>query len=108
MITIAFDPADERRLLDGKVGYAWCLGHSFEESRDVGGLASSAGFYLNKAIQCFLVGYDEPANALLARAHEWLAVDAFYESGRGYSIHDSEAVGNVFAVPEFELDKIEE
>jgi hypothetical protein len=37
-----------------------------------------------------------------------VAVDAFYESAHGYSLHDSEAVGDVFVVPEFELDKIED
>ncbi len=69
-----FDPVDERRLLDGKTGYARLLNRAFEEMRDAGGLASSARVQLNKAVQCLLVGYDEPAKALLARAQEWVTI----------------------------------
>ncbi len=69
-----FNPVDQRRLLDGKTGYARLLNRAFEEARDAGGLASSADFHLNKAIRCLLVGYDEPAEALLARAQEWVTI----------------------------------
>jgi hypothetical protein len=46
----------------------------------------------------------EAARAAFKRHVE---VDAFYRLGRGYNRREVGPVGNVFAVPEFELDKIE-
>ncbi len=71
---MVFDPVDERRLLDGDTGYKWALSRSFESERDVGGLASNADADLTVAVRCLLVGYDEPAKALLARAQEWVTI----------------------------------
>jgi len=67
-----FDPAEERRQLDGDVGYRVVLDFDFEESRSVGGLASSASAYLIDAIYALLVGYDDPAQQLLKRAFDWV------------------------------------
>jgi hypothetical protein len=69
-----FDPAEEREVLDGDVGYRTVLGFDFEESRSVGGLASSASAYLIKAVYCLLVGYDDPAEQLLKRAFDWVTI----------------------------------
>lgn len=69
-----FDQEWTRRDLDGSVGYRWMLSRDFERSRAVGGLASSAEGYLNMAVRCLLVGYDEPARALAQRAEQWLCV----------------------------------
>ena len=55
-------------------GYKWALIFSTEEFRTEGGLASGARFYLNKAVGCILVGYDEPAQLLFERASEWLQI----------------------------------
>jgi hypothetical protein len=63
-----FDPIERRRLLDDVIGYRRQLNRSFERVREVGGLASCADAYLTTAVYCLLVGYDEPAKALLARA----------------------------------------
>jgi|SRR5215471_1215792 len=69
-----FDPAEERRQLDGDVGYRVVLDFDFEESRSVGGLASSASAYLVDAIYALLVGYDDPGHQLLKRAFEWVTI----------------------------------
>jgi len=69
-----FDPAEERRQLDGDVGYRVVLDFDFEESRSVGGLASSASAYLIDAIYALLVGYDDPAQQLLKRAFDWVTI----------------------------------
>lgn len=70
----SFDPIDERRLLDGANGYGWYLSFSFDEFKDVSALVNCAHSYLNKAVQCVLVGYNEPAKAFLERAHEWVTI----------------------------------
>jgi hypothetical protein len=70
VITIAFDPIDQRRRLDGDTGYKWALSRSFESERDAGTLANNADAYLWRAVRCLLVGYNDPAKALLERAHE--------------------------------------
>jgi hypothetical protein len=69
-----FDPAEERRQLDGDVGYRVVLDFDFEESRNLGGLASSASAYLIDAIYALLVGYDDPAQQLLERAFDWVTI----------------------------------
>lgn len=69
-----FDPAHERELLSGSTGHQFFLGFDFDETKRVGGLASSADAYLNMAVRCLLVSYDEPATQLLKRARDWLTV----------------------------------
>jgi hypothetical protein len=70
-----FDPLHAREILDDRAtGYRWTLSREFERSKALGGLASSAHAYLNMAIECLLVGYDEPATQLLTRARDWLTV----------------------------------
>ena len=69
-----FDPANHRLRLTGDTGYEWVLSLPFEKAGDVGGLASNADADINMAVRCILVGYREPARALLARAHEWLSI----------------------------------
>lgn len=87
-----FNPADQRRRLDSDTGYRWALSLGFEETRSVGGLASSADADLNMAIRCVLVGYDEAAQELMNRAHHWLSV-AIQENERprAYAIGGTEA-----------------
>jgi hypothetical protein len=70
----AFDPIQDKRVLDSEVGYEWALGRDVQKSKAVGGLASSAHADLNMAIKCFLVGYDKPADLLLKHALNWLNV----------------------------------
>jgi hypothetical protein len=70
----AFDPLERRRRLDGRNGHRWDLSFSFDEFRDDRALASCANHYLTTAVYCLLVGYDAPAKALLARAHEWVTI----------------------------------
>jgi hypothetical protein len=69
-----FDSYHARQVLDGEVGYRWSLTRSFEKSKSLGGLASSANAYLNMAVKCLLVGYDEPAEALVRRAFDWMTI----------------------------------
>ena len=70
-----FDPERERELLLNPVGgYEWSLKHRLENSQACGGLRSSADFDLGTAIECLLVGFDEPARRLLEQATEWVQV----------------------------------
>jgi len=71
-----FDVMHERELLlDDVGGYEWALDRDVDKVRSVGGLSSSARFNLGLAIQCVLVGFDEPANRLLERAR-YLATES--------------------------------
>jgi hypothetical protein len=64
--------ADEARAqLQGPVGFAFDLEDSFEEAAVVGGLASSADAFINKAVKCFLVGFDEPGHLLVQKSIAW-------------------------------------
>jgi hypothetical protein len=67
-----FDPTHERDILDGHVGYKWVLGRPFASSTETSVLASKSNADLDRAVQCLLVGYDEPAYALLKRVHDVL------------------------------------
>lgn len=67
-----FDISKKRKILDGDCGTKFCLKRSFENSKIVGGLASSASHDIICAIYCILVKYDEAASKLLAKAHKWL------------------------------------
>jgi len=70
----AFDPAHERRLLDRHMEARFGSWADFERVQAVGGLASSAGYAIEDAVMCLLVGYDDPAVRSLQRAFEWLTV----------------------------------
>ena len=63
-----FDPARRREILLGPVGYAWALQSDFNKTKVVGGVASTASADLDIAIECLLVGFDEPAERLLKQA----------------------------------------
>jgi hypothetical protein len=67
-----FDPAHERNLLDGDLGYKWYLSQTIIYSDEQKVVASASNAYLDKAVKCLLVGYDEPAYALLTRVHDVL------------------------------------
>src|SRR5262252_9741657 len=69
-----FDPAEERKELDGDVGYRFDLSEDFDEVRTEGALASVASTYVIDAIYCLLVGYDDPAQQLLERAYDWVTI----------------------------------
>lgn len=74
MTASQFDPMRIRDRLVGACGYEWSLAADFTESRQVGGLGGTADANLGKAIQCLLVGFDEPAERLLQKAVEWARV----------------------------------
>jgi hypothetical protein len=65
-----FDPTHERNLLDGDVGYKWRLSQSFTNDEETSVLAAASRSDLNEAVLCLLVGYDEPAYALLTRIYD--------------------------------------
>lgn len=67
-----FDPEEERRLLDGDTGYEWYLSRTFEEASALRALSSVAHSNLGLAMNCVLVGYDEPAARLARCARDWL------------------------------------
>jgi hypothetical protein len=71
MTAKAFDPRKVRNTLLGDLGIEWQLGRSFEDSKSCGGLSSGADADLAAAIKCILVGLDEPATRLLAKANKW-------------------------------------
>ncbi|HEY2586222.1 MAG TPA: hypothetical protein VGI81_10710 [Tepidisphaeraceae bacterium] len=88
----AFNPTQSREALDGDVGYRWTLSRNFEEARNMRGLASSAGAFLNMAVKCLLVGYDDAASQLSKRAFEWLTVAIKEkERPRAYGEYGTEA-----------------
>lgn len=66
-----FYPATLRTTLLGDVGFEWQLRRSFENSKKCGGLSSSAHADLVMAIECILVGLNEPATHLLEKARTW-------------------------------------
>jgi hypothetical protein len=67
-----FDLIHEREVLLGDCGYAFDLGADFEEAKAVGGRGNSAHAFLGTAIQCLLVGFEEPALQLLTKAKHWV------------------------------------
>ena len=58
----------------GRLATNGALGRDFVRAKAVGGLGSTADFNLGRAVQCFLVGLDEPAERLLRFALEWVDV----------------------------------
>ncbi len=67
-----FDPNHERNLLDGDIGYEWYLSKSIICSDEQRVVAAASNADLDLAVLCLLVGYDEPAYALLTRVHDVL------------------------------------
>ncbi len=67
-----FDSSDARRRLDGDLGLRRSLARSYEENASANVLGHIAECDIDTAIECFLVGYDQPAELLLIRAREWL------------------------------------
>jgi hypothetical protein len=70
----SFDPFEERKQLDGDVGYRFDLSDDFDEVRGESALARCASAYLIDALYCILVGYDDPAQQLLKRAFDWVTL----------------------------------
>ena len=69
-----FDPIAIRERLLGPTGYEWSLASDFADAQSVGGLGSSGKSKLRTAIECLLVGFDEPGERLLKFALEWVEV----------------------------------
>jgi hypothetical protein len=69
-----FEPTAIREELLGSTGYEWSLAHDFAEAKAAGGLGGSAHSKLGTAIECFLVGFDEPAERLLRLALKWVEI----------------------------------
>lgn len=67
-----FSIEEARASLIGDVGYSFDLESSFDSAKSEGGLASSARSFLNTAIKCFVVGFEEPGHQLLQKAEKWL------------------------------------
>jgi hypothetical protein len=66
-----FDPICKRDLLLGDCGYEWSLSKSYGYAWAKNALGAVANSNLSTAIECLLVGFDEPAERLLKRAAEW-------------------------------------
>jgi len=62
-----FDPVALRARLLGDCGIEFHLGRKLEKSQAVGGLASSADAYIDEAIECLLVDFDDAAKQLLEK-----------------------------------------
>jgi hypothetical protein len=67
---LLFNPIGLRERLDGDLGYKWQLSQSIIYSDEQDAVAASSSAELNVAVRCLLVGYDEPAYALLTRIHD--------------------------------------
>lgn len=71
---VFFNPAEERKVLDGEVGYEWALARQLDEVSAKNALTHVAHSNLSSAIHCILVNYDMPAERLARRAAEWLTL----------------------------------
>ena len=58
----------------GRTGYEWTLADPLCRRQVAGGLGGTANSNLGTAIQCLLVGFDEPAGRILQRALEWVEI----------------------------------
>jgi hypothetical protein len=67
-----YNPIDERQSLDGQFGYNWNLSKSIIYSDEQEAVAGASSADLDVAVRCLLVGYNEPAYALLTRVHDVL------------------------------------
>ncbi len=71
-MVLDFDPIERRRLLDGGSGYRRMLAYDFDEYRAERVLGNVAPHFVNMAVPCLLVGYDEPARQLLEMCFRFL------------------------------------
>lgn len=67
-----YDPLEHRRLLLGGYGYERSLARSFEDARIDRSLSGISQHDLAMAIECYLVGFDEPAHRLAEQARTWV------------------------------------
>src|SRR5262249_37912429 len=88
-----FSIQESRDRLAGPNGGAdIALKQDFEESKAVKGLGSSAGSFLNEAVECLLVGLEDLGTQLLHKARRWLQVAIkTAEVPRRYVRHRTEA-----------------
>lgn len=97
-----FDPDTIRNELLGSTGYEWSLASDFADAKAAGGLGSSARSDLRTAIQCLLVGFDQPARRLLKFALEWVEVaiasderpERYFPNGTEASRYETRALCN--------------
>lgn len=61
-------------LLDPVGGFDWALNRNIDESKARRGLTGFADSNLGRAIECFLVGFDEPAERLLEQVAKWVKI----------------------------------
>jgi len=73
-LALKFDPIETRRILDGDLGYETSLAKDLEETIRLRALTWAANAELNRAVQCILVGYDDPARRLLESARRQLTI----------------------------------
>jgi hypothetical protein len=71
-VTKVYDPVREKQLLEESWGWRRCQNRDFDEVKAIGGVGSSAVSYVDVGIECLLVGLDEPAFKVLARAEQWV------------------------------------
>jgi hypothetical protein len=72
---IVFDPNEQKRQLDGDCGYEWELSRPYEKAHTLDEIVARSGSDLHTAVQCILVGYSDPAIALLTRVCDWLGAN---------------------------------
>lgn len=69
-----FNPKIKREILLGSSGYKLDLSSSLSDAERVKGLTSGGKSFIETAIQCFLVGLNEPGFQLLKKASDWLDI----------------------------------
>lgn len=86
-----FDVAATKSQLLSEVGFEWELSSDFERARSKRSLTGWGSGFLHRAIECLLVGFDEPAYKLLEKALVWLlaAMDE-KEVPRGLTLNGAE------------------
>ncbi|MCO6454489.1 MAG: hypothetical protein J5I93_04155 [Pirellulaceae bacterium] len=89
----AFDPSSTLRHLQASYGVPSLLAADFDLQRGQGNLVSYAQSFLNSAIECLVVGWNDPVSVLLEMADDWLrAAIESQEKGRGYVPNLTEAM----------------
>jgi hypothetical protein len=87
-----FDADHERQLLLGPVGFDWRLGLDQAEARSERSMGNHASSFVRMAVQCLVVGFDDPAYQLLQKAKSWLETAiAENEIPRSYFQYGTEA-----------------
>lgn|SRR5487761_730041 len=86
-----FDVDKTRGQLLSGIGIERYLSRDFERAREKRALTSTSSSIIGCAIECLLVGFDEPAYKLLEKAREWLvAAIAGKELRRGFTLEWAE------------------